>query len=91
MKKFSSNARFIYLVTRVQARYRGYLSRKNAPAKIRAFIVKQKATKVVNRNNEGKEPELTYEDGSKYKGNIILTLRSIEKWFKRRLRSTNMA
>jgi hypothetical protein len=58
------------MIIKLQARFRGYLARKNVVPELRKLAAKRNPKKVVAKNNEGQNLELTYEDGSKYKGNF---------------------
>ena len=60
----------------MQARFRGFLARKNVVPKLQAMQRKRNGGRVVSRNNnnENGEQERVYEDGSRYKGNTRLHL-----------------
>jgi len=79
------------MIIKLQARFRGYLERKNVIPKLKKLAAKRNPTRIVATNEKGRDLELTYEDGSKFKGNILLTLRATKERFKRRLWSAGMA
>ena len=61
--------KFMPKIIKIQARYRGYLARKQYAGQIKANLMRKEKSKAVNTTKKaGAIQERTYEDGSKYKG-----------------------
>ncbi len=69
--EFAKYSKYMVQIIKLQAMYRGYLERKNAPLKVRALLGRLRSAQPKVVAGKGKKGERQYEDGSKYVGTFL--------------------